>query len=322
MSHQTYAPIRTSFWTDPKIRTSLPRDGKYLATYYFSAPPSNLVGLFNCPYDMVAKHTGLTLDEVRFHTQVTLTPYVTYDENTEEVFVHAAAKHRIGESIKPGDTRRRTCERLWKDCHSPYLKSAFSQRYVEWALDLPGVVVPPGYKHVVPPLPMPPGMPHPMPLSRSSSSSNAEHSTAEQKNTARGFEIAPEYTKGELLEAAKRECGLGLWDRQEESRANSVLVSWTGEGIKSERIWAAIHGARILANAGKVEWLPKGKPFGLRALRNTGTLYDQGDGKAARPFFEVAAEAYYADDSKGPRRRTTSPQPIEVVIPPPGGFRA
>lgn len=136
-----------------------------------------------------------------------------------------------------------------------------------------------------------------------------------QKNTARVFEIAPEYTRGELLEAAKRECGMGLWDRQTESRANSVLVSWTGEGVKPERIWAAIHGARILANAGKVEWLPKGKPFGLHALRNTGTLFDQGDGKAARPFFEVAAEAYYADDSKAVRRPTGGPQRLSVDVP-------
>lgn len=139
----------------------------------------------------------------------------------------------------------------------------------------------------------------------------------EKKHTARVIETNPQYTKGELLEAARKVCGLGLWDREEQNRANSVLVSWYGEGIKPERIWAAIHGARILCDSGKVEWLPKGKPFGLRALRNTATLYDQGDGRAQRPLFDVCEEAFIrSSDPKASKTRTLSR--AEFTLPEPG----
>lgn len=145
----------------------------------------------------------------------------------------------------------------------------------------------------------------------------------EKLHGASGIELKPAYTRGELIEAAKRQCGLGVWDRQEEGRANSVIVSWYGEGIKPERIWAAIHGARILCDAGKVEWLAKGKPFGLRALRNTHTLYDQGDGRAERPMFDVAEEAYYADATPS-NSKTRKLGRISVSLPdgPNGGAAA
>lgn len=324
MSHQTYAPLRTSFWTDPKVRTGLPGDGKYMATYWFSAPSSNLAGLFSCDYVTAAKHIDRPVEFVRFHTQVTCSPYVTYDEQTEEVFVHAAAKHRIGETIKEKDTRRRTLERLWKDCHSPYLRSAFAQKYEAWGLDLPGVLVPPGYKHVAPPLPLPPmghgmghTMGHTMPLSEAVAvdqiRSDGKETTA---NGAREFSTKPEYTLGQLMEAARKVCGLGLWDRREENSAHSVLQSLHGEGKTPERIWAAMHGARQLCDAGKVEWLKARQPFGLKVLRNQQTLYDQGDGRAVRPFFDVAEEAFNREP-RTPRSRTRTPARLSVSVPEP-----
>lgn len=103
----------------------------------------------------------------------------------------------------------------------------------------------------------------------------------------------PEYTKNQLLGAAKSVCGLDTWSRREETRANSILVQWYGEGRRPWEIWAAIHGARLMVDAGDVDWLKARQPFGLRALNHTGVLWDQGDGKAARPFFDAAQDAYY-----------------------------
>lgn len=156
-----------------------------------------------------------------------------------------------------------------------------------------------------------------------------------KENTARAsvekpdYSKPPEYTKGELVEAARKVCGLGMWSRDEENRAHSILTTWYGEGKRPGQIWAAIHGARMLCDAGKINWLPAGKPFGLRALRNTGMLFDQGDGMAARPFFYAAEDAYYADGDKPTGARGGGPKPIAEALSailektnPDGGFAA
>jgi hypothetical protein len=120
------------------------------------------------------------------------------------------------------------------------------------------------------------------------------------------------YTQGQLLEAARKVCGLGCWTRDEENRAHSVLVTWCGTGRKPEEVWAAIHGSRMLVDAGKITWLERGKPYGLRALNNTGMLFDQGDGMAARPFFPVAVEAYYEHDDRPQQKGVRGGQPTPI----------
>lgn len=122
----------------------------------------------------------------------------------------------------------------------------------------------------------------------------------------------PEYSRFELLDAAKRECGMGRWNRKEESTANSVIVSWQGEGKSPGEIWGVIHGARLLVDRGQVDWLAPKQPFGLQAIRNTFTLADQGDGRSQRPFFDVALEEYVRDDDQPRRGANTGPVRVRV----------
>ena len=117
------------------------------------------------------------------------------------------------------------------------------------------------------------------------------------------------------MAAAREVCGLRLWDRTEETRAGSVLRGWRKAGVELERIWAMIHGARILVDAGKVSWLKSRQPFGLRALNKTGVLFDQGDGKAARSFFDVAAEAYQQHHEKRDRRARGDLGRVSAAVP-------
>lgn len=115
------------------------------------------------------------------------------------------------------------------------------------------------------------------------------------------------FTRGQLLAEARETCGLNTWNRDEEKRANSVLVTWYGQDppLSPDRIHAAIHGARMLVDRGKVDWIKPRHPFGLRALNNTLTLADQGHGeRCVRLLFDVAEETYYrAMDSPAPRGR-------------------
>lgn len=312
MSNQTYAPFRISFWTDPDVRTSLPALGKYLAGYYFSAPESNLVGLFSAPYDQTAKRTDLPVELVRFTTQVTLAPYVTCDERTEEVFVHGAAKHRLPLEMKEKDPRTGTIKRLWLDCHSPLLRSMFVAKYRDmWKIDLADVVVPPEYRHVVPPLPAPPlvtrgGTGEYLGVSSSSSSSRRQDQISKANP---GGRVEIEHTISSLAIEAHQVLGMGTWgdELSAKYRETKTIIrkTWEASGIPLSEVHAAIHGLRLMVDRGEVEWLAdkKSKPLdGLEVLIKASAVIPGPDGGQLRSLFSAAADAYRSDqDNPSPR---------------------
>jgi hypothetical protein len=120
----------------------------------------------------------------------------------------------------------------------------------------------------------------------------------------------------DLLEHARRECGMGTWDTQEIRTASSVIIAWSNEGKTATDVFEAIHGARLMVDRRKVTWLTPQKPFGLQALRNTSVLFDQGDGKAPRPFFACAIEEYRRTDATGPPSRTANTGPERIAVNP------
>lgn len=126
----------------------------------------------------------------------------------------------------------------------------------------------------------------------------------------------------ELLNHAKRECGMDTWTTGEIRTAASVLDSWHREHKTATEVFEAIHGARLLVDRNMVDWkdasgrrtmLP-GKPFGLQALKNATTLFDQHDGKAPRPFFACAIEEYRKTDATGPPSRTANTGPERIAV--------
>lgn len=138
---------------------------------------------------------------------------------------------------------------------------------------------------------------------------------------------AIERLRFELLDHAKRECGMGQWTVQEIHTASSVISAWARMRTKTAtEVYEAIHGARLLVDRNKVDWVDKatgqrtmlpGKPFGLQALVNTTTLFNQGDGSAPRPFFDCAREEYRRAEPTGPpsRQASTGPERLNVNLP-------
>ena len=144
MAGGDYGRIRHTFWTDPDIKRSLTPEQKVLLLYWFSSPHSNMVGLFYCPLEYVALETGLPLDKVREWTLGALSRFVSYDEKTEEVLVHRAAKHQITEHLQATDKRLKAIKRSLAEAHSKPLLRAFLTLYADWPL---GIEAPPELKH-------------------------------------------------------------------------------------------------------------------------------------------------------------------------------
>jgi hypothetical protein len=103
----------------------------------------------------------------------------------------------------------------------------------------------------------------------------------------------------------------------EDRRNRKLLKDWVIErGRSPTEIESAIRGARLLADTGKC-WLKRGEAFELRALERTATLADQGDGKALRPLYDVAVEAWVKHEEVGNRGRSPpsdGPTRIDVRV--------
>jgi hypothetical protein len=136
VSDEHYGKILHSFWTDPRIKRGLSKDGKLLLAYYFSSPHKNMSGVFYCPISSASDETGI--DPKAMKTLLTaLKDFVTFDADTDEVFVHGLAEQAIGLDLKAGDTKRKSIERHLNAVHSHRLLHLFQQRYAHWGLRVP-----------------------------------------------------------------------------------------------------------------------------------------------------------------------------------------
>lgn len=156
----TYCRVAPTFWTDPDVKRPLTRDQKLLALYYFTSPHTNMIGLYYCPFEYVAAETGLAIDDVREWTLGPLAKFATYDLETEEILVHRAARHQIGEQLKPKDNRVGAIERILHDTHSAKLVGRFRALYPDWPIHF-GAPSPNGKER--PAAPVPEGPPKPLP---------------------------------------------------------------------------------------------------------------------------------------------------------------
>lgn len=129
-----YGIVLHKFWTDPDIKRVLSPEQKSLLLYWFTGPRSNLIGLYYCPLIQVADDTGIPPETVREWTLGPLARFVTYDERTEEVLVHRAGRHRIGETLSQKDNRIKAIQKVLSGAHSDALVGVFLDLYSHWPL--------------------------------------------------------------------------------------------------------------------------------------------------------------------------------------------
>jgi hypothetical protein len=135
MAGGDYGRIRHTFWTDPDIKRALTPEQKTLLLYYFTSPHRTLIGLYYCPLEYAAGETGIPLERVREWTFGALSRFVTYDEQTEEILVHRAGKHQVGDELKERDNQRKAIEKALHEAHSSCLVRKFLSLYAHWPID-------------------------------------------------------------------------------------------------------------------------------------------------------------------------------------------
>jgi hypothetical protein len=126
-----YGIVSPKFWiggTGKALRGRL--DLQVEALYLMTSPHANMIGVFYCPLDSIAKETGLPLEgATKALASLIEAQFCQFDEDTEEVFVRRMAAFQIGEQLKPDDNRCKGIARELEKVSSDKLRRDFHAIY-------------------------------------------------------------------------------------------------------------------------------------------------------------------------------------------------
>jgi hypothetical protein len=126
-----YGVVSPKFWiggTGKALRGNV--EAQLVAVYLMTSPHANMIGVFYCPLDTIAKETGLPIEGASKGLQSLIeADFCQFDESTEEVFALRMAAYQVGEQLDAKDNR---CKGVLKELDrvmSDRLKSAFRAIY-------------------------------------------------------------------------------------------------------------------------------------------------------------------------------------------------
>jgi hypothetical protein len=126
-----YGAVSPQFWigqTGKSLRGNLP--AQVVALYLMTSPHANMIGVFYCPLDYIAKETGLPLEGAREALRSLIeAQFCSFDEQTEEVFVQRMAAFQIGESLDHKDNRCKGVAKELEKVSSASLRNGFRATY-------------------------------------------------------------------------------------------------------------------------------------------------------------------------------------------------
>jgi hypothetical protein len=126
-----YGTVSPQFWigrTGKSLRGNVA--AQLVALYLMTSPHANMIGVFYCTLDTIAKETGLEMEGASKGLQSLIeAKFCQFDADTEEVFVKRMAAFQIGEQLEPKDNRCKGVARELEKVMSDGLKSAFRAIY-------------------------------------------------------------------------------------------------------------------------------------------------------------------------------------------------
>src|SRR5205807_2610683 len=87
--------------------------GQLVALYLMTSPHANMIGVYYCPIDTIAKETGLSMEGASEALRsLEAANYCQFDPATEEAFVTRMAAFQVGEQLEARDNR---CKGIARD---------------------------------------------------------------------------------------------------------------------------------------------------------------------------------------------------------------
>jgi hypothetical protein len=126
-----YGTVASQFWvrgTGKELRGDA--EAQLVALYLMTSPHANMIGVYYCPADYIAKETGMTLEGASEALQrLSEKDFCTYQD--EWVCVHNFAANQIGESLKAEDKRVKGVMNELEKVPSGACRDAFLARYTD-----------------------------------------------------------------------------------------------------------------------------------------------------------------------------------------------
>jgi hypothetical protein len=126
-----YGIVSPKFWiggTGKALRGNMA--AQIVALYLMTSPHANMIGVFYCPLDTIAKETGLSSEGASEALQSLIeADFCQFDPDTEEVFACRMAAYQIGEQLEAKDNRCKGVARELDRVMSDRLKAAFRAIY-------------------------------------------------------------------------------------------------------------------------------------------------------------------------------------------------
>ena len=126
-----YGVVSPKFWTQgtgKSLRGDLA--AQVVALYLMTSPHANMIGVFYCPIDYIAKETGIPLEGASKALQSLIEAgFCRFDESTEEVFVIRMVAYQVGERLEAKDNRCKGIAKELEKVGSDQLRRAFAAIY-------------------------------------------------------------------------------------------------------------------------------------------------------------------------------------------------
>jgi len=138
-----YGKVSPQFWvgkTGKRLRGDM--EAQIVALYLMTSPHANMIGVFYCPVDYIAKETGIPIEGAsKALARLSEADFCTFDAESEYVFVHRFAANQIGEDLKPSDKRVQGVVNELAKVPKGQCWQAFRARYAEpYHLPIEGVL--------------------------------------------------------------------------------------------------------------------------------------------------------------------------------------
>ena len=126
-----YGKVMPKFWTGETGR-SLRGDmqAQIIALYLLTTHHGNMIGVFHCPIMYMAHETGSTIEGASKGLKTLIDgDFCSYDEASETVWVHEAAKYQVGDYLKPDDKRVKGLQKDYENIAVTRFCIGFYERY-------------------------------------------------------------------------------------------------------------------------------------------------------------------------------------------------
>lgn len=230
-----YGVVSPKFWiggTGKALRGNV--EAQIVALYLMTSPHANMVGVFYCPLDTIAKESGLSIEGASKGLQSLIeADFVHFDADTEEVFVLRMAAYQVGEHLEPKDNRCKGVVRELDRVMSDGLRSDFRAIY-SVAFHLPECV------DKKPPAASPTQAPS-KPL-RSQKQDQKQEQEQEQKEDTprkRGAKFVPDdfVVTDEMAQWASTDAPNADWQRETQAFRDWEFSKPRTDWIKTWRTW-------------------------------------------------------------------------------------